>query len=379
MFFDGISNVLTRLGLGKAAQTEYRQSLEQDWQAIYEESWVAERAIDLPVEDATRNWRKWEGDPDLVKALEDAEERIGLIPKLEKAAKQARISGRAALFIGTNIKTLDNPIQPTETVSFLNFISGRELVEQQKPRNTRLSESAETEFYTIDGVTVHKSRLILLGDGKSKLKAAYEAIRNSDSVAANIAEMVYEAKLDVYKIPELLSNIHEDADLLRWLETVNNGKSVSNAILLDAEMEYEQKQLNFAGLRDLLLTSYQIVAGAVGIPASKLLGHSVSGLNATGDNEVQDFYDLVQRVQRDFKSALVNLDLLLANEAGAPLADYKWQPLKSLSEKDQAEVTNKNVLSLNTLSEMQIFSDEELRAASGKLLGDLVEDADGVY
>ena len=123
-----------------------------------------------------------------------------------------------------------------------------------------------------------------------------EAIRNSDSVSANIATLVYEAKIDVFKIPDLLAQA--DADLVKRLQLAQHGKSIVNAIAIDAEESYEQSRLTL-GLNDILKTTYQLTSGSVGIPASKLLGQSVGGLNAAGDNEIRDYYDLLISMQNN--------------------------------------------------------------------------------
>ena len=378
VFSDGLTNVLSRLGFGKAAQGRYtHDNNSAQYGALYETSWVAQKAIDLPVADALRKWRKWNGDVDFARAIAEEEERINLIGKLKHCAQQARLHGKAALFVGTNVKTLALPMQPSEKILFLNQVSGSSLAKDGTPLSL-LTENQEPDHYIIDGVKVHKSRLVILGDGRSVIGAAFDAIRNSDSVAANIAEMIYEAKLDVYKVPDLL---HQDDDLLfKRLTLANQGKSIVNGIVLDAEEDYEQKQINFAGLKDILFASYQIVAGAVNMPAAKLLGTSVSGLNATGDNEVKDYDDYVMSIQRDMENALVHVDALLCYSVGVPNADYEWLPLRSATPKEQADIYQANANTLSTLANLEIYSDEELRATGEKLLGDLVaQEADGVY
>ena len=106
--------------------------------------------------------------------------------------------------------------------------------------------------------------------------------------------------------------------------------------------DYEQKQINWR-IKRHFKDPYQLTSGSVGIPASKLLGQSVGGLNAVGDNEIRDYYDLLISMQNNsFRPALRVIDELMLNEIGAPELDYQWRPLWSPSAKETAEINKLN-------------------------------------
>ena len=155
---DGLTNVLAQIGLGgdKAAHGSYSYAPVDQAQlcACYESSWVAQKAIDLPADDATRKWRKWLGEPAETDSIEIIEERIKLRETVAYALKQARLYGCSAIFIGTDRTTLTAPVQPGERIRFLNVI-GRESISADTLSTNKLTQPADPDFYRIDGQPVH--------------------------------------------------------------------------------------------------------------------------------------------------------------------------------------------------------------------------------
>ena len=70
-------------------------------------------------------------------------------------------------------------------------------------------------------------------------------------------------------------------------------KSFNRMLLLDGTESYEKKQNSFANL-DKVIQQFMIdVSGAADIPMTRLFGTSATGMNATGDNDVRNYYDMV--------------------------------------------------------------------------------------
>lgn len=381
---DGLTNVLAQLGADgdKSAAGFYAPAVfdSQNLANCYATSWVAQRSVDIPVDDATRRWRQWDDEAAL--AIEGIEERIKLRETVAHAMKQARIYGGAVIFIGTDRSTLTAPLQPDEKIRFLNVFDST-AVSVSVQTTDRLTQPDAPDAYTINGRIIHASRLAIFPGahcptgaafGRSVLASTYEAIRNADSVAANVAALVYEAKLDVYKIPDLLAQ--DESDLMTRLRLAQMGKSIVNAIVMDAAEDHQQKQLSFGGVKDILLSAYQLVAGATGIPASKLLGMPVSGLSATGENEIREYYDVVEGVQNNtIRPAIVNIDRLICHEAGIDYAaaDYEWRSLWQQTEKERADTALVNAQAVAALAGTQALSDDQIQAAASALLGDIIE------
>ena len=79
---DGLRNIVANLGTDrdKAAHSHYYNTTIADDQlvAMYRTSAIARNVVDLPAEDATREWREWQADAVQISAIEAEEMRLGL-------------------------------------------------------------------------------------------------------------------------------------------------------------------------------------------------------------------------------------------------------------------------------------------------------------
>src|SRR5699024_1228441 len=229
--------------------------------------------------------------------IEAVEQALGLQRKTLEALKSARMYGYAGIYIGTNRKDVARTLSDNEEVRHLTVLDCDNLAPEEDITDPTDPNYGQPSMYLVGTALVHPSRITVFNGadvpgqvlGDSVLNAPYQAVRDADGAASNVSTMTYEAKLDVFGIPNLSDRLSEpggEEAIMRRLQAVNMGKSVSNAITLDnggggTEGEtFQQKQLNFGSLNDIVLTLYQIAAGASGIPVTRLLGKSASGLNA---------------------------------------------------------------------------------------------------
>lgn len=108
---------------------------------------------------------------------------------------------------------------------------------------------------------------------------------------------------------EHLSSAVYRGKLIDRFTLANIGKSVSKALIVDSDEEYERKQIAFTGLPDVLQQFLILVSGAADIPLTRLLGQSPSGLNSTGEHDMKNYYDRITAIQTlEIGPALHNLD-----------------------------------------------------------------------
>jgi phage-related protein (TIGR01555 family) len=135
------------------------------------------------------------------------------------------------------------------------------------------------------------------GWGDSVPLSVVDAIKQADGTAANIASLVFEAKVNVIRIPDFMQSLGDEryrAKILERYTLAATAKGINGDLLLDKEEEYEQKQASFATLPEVLMSFLQIVSGAADIPATRLLGQSPAGMNATGESDLRNYYDRLQ-------------------------------------------------------------------------------------
>jgi hypothetical protein len=121
-------------------------------------------------------------------------------------------------------------------------------------------------------------------------------------------------------------------------------------------------------------THLQVVAGASEIPLTLLLGQAPAGLNATGDNDVRNFYDSVRQFQTtDLQDSLSSVDEALVRSTLGDLPDgvvYEWDPLWQMSEAEKAAVSKTKMDSVQIIVNTNLFAQEELRPAVADMLID---------
>src|SRR5690554_7712990 len=97
MLTDSITNVLAQIGMGgdKAAHSRYTAhfTTREELMDAYRYAWLPRKLVDLPVHDALRQWRKWNGEPDDIEKLEAIEARLQVQQRTKEAMINARLFG----------------------------------------------------------------------------------------------------------------------------------------------------------------------------------------------------------------------------------------------------------------------------------------------
>lgn len=313
-------------------------------EAGYRTSWLIRKIVDVPAKDMTRAWRDWQATKEQIEAIEKEEKRLQLREKVKRALILSRLYGGGALILGTEDSDPMIPLD-TERVKKDGLTYVHAMAPQQLGMGQLIMDPADPWFgkpayFEISAsntqrVKLHPSRVVdIVGQrapegavlqslggfwGDPIMQAVGDAVGNADTAQAGFAALIEEAKLDIIKIPDLLDHWGTDeheAKLLRRLEVAAAGKSTWRALLLDAGEEWEQRQMVWAGIPQVLTTFLEIVAGAADIPVTRLLGQSPKGLQSTGEGEAKDYHDKVKADQEEILApALDRIDELLIRSA----------------------------------------------------------------
>jgi phage-related protein (TIGR01555 family) len=186
------------------------------------------------------------------------------------------------------------------------------------------------------------------GWGDSILQVVSDAIRACGTVNNGIANMIDEAKLDVIKIPGLTDNITDleyEGKLKARFGLAATAKSIYKMLLLDKEEEWQRITQAFTGLDDVMHMYLMIASGAADIPATRMLGQSPKGMNATGENDTRNYYDKVKTEQKTVMGPqLSRLDEVFIRSVFGTRPEelhYDWRSLWQLNETDSADVALK--------------------------------------
>ena len=373
---DSLTNLVSRMGTerDKAASSTYVLTLLTDDQiyAAYKTAWLPRKIVNIPAFDSVRAWRDWQAEGDQIVTIEAEEKRLGLQSKIYRARIKARLWGGAAVMIGTGDAAIAEPLDPSSVkkhgLRYLTVLSRRQLsAGDETELDTESPWYGLPKTYMLksrsgEQTQIHPSRLVLFnGDGQlddeedlpntyrgwgdSVLQSTLDAIKQSDGTAANIASLVFEAKIDIIRVPNFMASLGDAKYRDKIVERATlaaMAKGINGTLLLDKEEEYESKSASFATLPDVLDRFLQIVAGAADIPATRLLGQSPAGMNATGESDLRNYYDRLSAMQElEMTPAMALLDECLIRSAlGTRDKDihYNWAPLWGMSEKEKADV-----------------------------------------
>lgn len=373
--FDTFTNFLSGLGVpGRDKMTAY-QYVKPVWtrhqlEASYQSDWIARKAITIPAEDATREWRAWQAEQDQIEKLEETEKRLQVQLKLQNALIKARLYGGACLLIGVDgdmASELDPETVGLDGLKFLHVLTPHQLQVDELITDLEDPYYGQPEFYTLQDannvlntVKIHPSRMVRLtgleapdpmtnnGWGDPVMQVIHDSVSAAGTVSQSIAALIAEAKIDVIKIPgmtEIMSTEAGTSRLIKRFTEANVAKSVINALIIDAEEDWQRVGTNFAGMPEVLQMYLQIAAGAADIPVTRFLGQSPAGMNSTGESDLQNYYDRVAADQElRLRPALSKLDAAVMRSALGSIDDniyYEWNSLWQMDDAAKADIAKK--------------------------------------
>lgn len=381
---DAFTNVLARLGAGTPnllEGTEYSlQRLSRDFNqlnALYRESWIIRRIIDVIPSDMLKNWITITSgiDPDVEKKLSISLRRTQLIDKLKRGMQWGRLYGGAlgVMLVKHQGYDLSQPlrldwIMPGDFAGLLIFDRWNGV----NPSNELIEDISDPDYgypkyYTVTdpagggSVKIHHSRVIrFTGNtlpfweeiaemqwGASVVESVFDELKKRDNVSWNIAQLTFMANIRVLKMQDLgqllaATDSESQAELLRTLEAQNMLLNNMGMQVMDAADGLETHQYTFGGLADCYQQFIMDISGAAEIPVTKLFGRSPSGLNATGESDLQNYYDMIAEKQEAVLRPILNKVLppfIISTIGSLPKDfDFDFDPVAEPSDKERADL-----------------------------------------
>lgn len=387
---DGYKNLLNKYGTKDDVSEHYRFESEEPVSDMeltlnYEENGLFAKIIDLPADEAVSSGFTFGmKESALEEFLSRSLEELNFEECAVTAIKWSRLYGGALI-----VMLIDDGKELTEPVDWDQIRGIDELlvferpfvvpdytsIYQYKPKGVHPSKFGMPEFYEISPLygaafRVHESRCLLFKNGilpasSSRIEYRFfgipeyprihKAIQETVTSHGNGVKLLDRAVQAIYKMKNLASLLlteeGEDAVMQR-LQLIDLAKGMINSIAIDADgEEYEYKMVTFSGVKDIIDATCNMLSAVTGIPQTKLFGRSPAGENATGEGDMENYYKLVERIQKlNLKKNLTTLIdvILLAGKAKGEYSEIPeyhltFRPLWSLSEKEQAEVEKTKV------------------------------------
>lgn len=354
---------------------------------------IVRRIVTLVVDDAIKNFIEVEGDQDecIVQELE----ALFIPEKLTEALYWDRLFGMSvALILADDGQELDRPIN----LKRLRRVSGVEVFDKRSVMEDSASLYYDTdvrdvnfgkaEYYTITPPNgnlfkVHRSRLLIFdGETLPKLErianngaglscldgipAAINRVKTSMDKTIDIMDKVSTSLLKLQGLSNVLQTEQGTKDVIKRLDLIDYSRRLNGSVAIDKDDEYAVFNIPLGGLTDIIQEMEQYVCAVTGYPFTKLFGRSPAGMNATGQSDMQIYYDKVKSYQkRKLRPALEYIVKLIQLSSEGPTQgkelekwSIKFKALEQLNDLEQANVDK---------------TQAEVRAAVVKLVLDLVD------
>ena len=362
---DSLTNMVANLGTNRDTRSHnhfgYQFISQYELEAAYQSNWIARRIVDVPNEDATREWRTFNGAE--AQEIAQEEKRLGLQQLYQNASCWSDLYGGAGMIMITNqdlAKPLDvRKIKKGDLKKFI-VLDRWDLSAQEFNFTNPLGENfMKPEYYTfVNGQTrVHHSHVVRLegarlprrlsqleqGWGDSRLRRCMDDLRDVVATKGGIASLVLKANVDTITrdgLSAALAGPECDA-ITRRYQMFGMMQSMVNLGLLDSSEKYERNSVSFAGLSQIMEQFMVWTAGCAEQPVTKLFGQSASGLSATGEGDQDNYYDTIKaRQDGPNRQHLEIIDQVLVRSAIGTFPDdleFEWNPLYQASGAEQAQ------------------------------------------
>lgn len=342
-----------------------RQLLSQ----LYVEHGIVQTLVEQPVDDAYRagfEIKTGQLSGDQIEQLAIYAERNQVVHAVMQGRKWARLYGGGGVLIlypsnpqtPINIKAIrkDTPLE-FRAVDIWELYFSQQNVRAIPEVGGALGENMG-DFYDYYSYRIHKSRVLringkeapsfirprLRGWGMSELERLVRSLNQYLKNQDLVFELLDEAKVDVYKIKGFNSSLLNKTGtngISARITLANRLKNFLNALVMDAEDDYEQKQMTFAGLAEILTQIRQGIAADLKIPMTKLFGISAAGFSS-GEDDIENYNSMVDgEIRKKDKYILLDALAICCQKLFEFIPDdldIIWNPLRVLNAKEEEEV-----------------------------------------
>lgn len=386
---DGYTNLLNKYGTAQDNSMAYnyeQEPITADMELIrlYEGNGLFSKIIDRPAEEAVKHGLDIDyGDDSIAEYVEERLDDLDFEDKFATAEKWARLYGGALIVMLCNDGgSLEEPLNIDNVTSIEELRVYERAVIQEDYTGLYRSYSQEVlqgdiplgqpEYYYVNSIygsfKVHYTRCLLFRNGRLpeqttsslyrhwgmpeyvKIKQALRECMTSHSNGTKLLERSVQAIYKMKNLATLLSSDEGEGKVLQRLQVIDMARGILNSMAIDAEGEdYDFKTLQMAGVKDVIDTTCNMLSAVTNIPQTILFGRSPAGMNATGDSDLENYYNMVENIQKQNMKAnartvielVLRQGLLDGDISNIPRFKVKFAALWSLSDAEQADIDQK--------------------------------------
>lgn len=385
---DGYANMLNKYGTSQDNSEAYDYVPEDfaddmELTRLYEGNGLFTKIIDRPAEESIKHGFDVDyGDESITEYVEDKMDELELEDRFATAEKWARLYGGSIIVMlvddgrgleepldWNNVKSIEELRVFERSIVQLDYTSLYSFNPQEVMEKHRKRPLDQPKYYTVFSLygyfTVHYSRCLVFRNGRLpehttnalyrfwgipeyvKIKRALRETITAHSDGVKLLERSVQAIYKMKGLSSMLSTDEGEDKAIKRLQVIDMARGILNSLAIDSEGEdYDFKTTQMAGVKDILDSTCNILSAVTDIPQTILFGRSPAGENSTGDADLENFYNLLERIQKmNMKSngrTVIDLILKEGKENGQiekiPKYKMKFAPLWSMSETEQATV-----------------------------------------
>ena len=401
---DSLSDVIWQYGAQYVDTPSGLVVPDYDLAEKYQYNGLFSKIIDRPAEEALKHGMKYNvGDPQLEEFLDDALDRLDWEDKATTAIRWARLFGGSIIvMLLDDGGGLEEPVNWQDVRSVEELLVYERAVVQPDPDTYRTGKATYFDVSSTYGgfFRVHRSRCLVFKNGSLPEFGApqqyfywglpeYIRIKRDLSIVLkthqNAANMIEKSVQPVYKmmgLQDTLATEGGDTAVLKRLNVIDQARGMLNSIAVDMDGEdYAFQTFQLSGTQEILESTYNLLSAVTCIPQTILFGRSPSGENATGESDLENYYNFVEGIQKRMLKKNIRTLIKAIVQAGVYDGSIEnpgnikptFKPLWSLSETEKATVeltkAQRAQVAAQTAQlyiDMQAIQPEEVRQALAK-------------
>lgn len=356
---------------------------------LYKTFGILANIVDIPVDDAYKrggfDLEAESIDEDELHNLEKYVSKKQDIKQIKNARKWARLYGGAALIIfdggdlhkPLNEKALSNSSFELLAVDRWQLAYSEPHIDIPGGVWTVSNYSADSQ---LNSKMIHDSRIIVVkgkeapyqimqrvnGWGISVYEQIFQDMSSFFKARNVIFELLDESKIDVLKLESLQTAIQSSSGeqaLQRMVDMVSRNKNYKSTITLSTADEYDQKQIRFAGMSEILKEIRVMIAGSAKMPVNKIWGEGVTGFGS-GEDSLENYNSQIENEIRVDDTPIVEevLRLRCIELFGREVKDLEmmWKNLRTLNAIDEQNINDKKLANAMQLFDRQLLTPQEV-------------------
>lgn len=385
---DGYVNLINRYGTEKDTSEHYQYQAEptvpdEMLTEFYEGNGLFAKIIDAPAEEAVKHGFSLDNvkDQKITDFYQEALEELDWEETAINSIRWSRLFGGAlAVMLINDGRGIDEPLDWKNIQSIDDIrVYDRSVIQPDytsmftytpaDPFRTRGSRLGMPEYYHIyskyGSFVVHESRCLVFRNGvlpENCSNSIYElwgmpeyirirrAIRDSELAHSNGPKLLEKSVQAIYKMKDLAAELASEEGenrVLRRLQVIDMARGMLNSIAIDSDNEdYDFRTFQFTGVSEIIDTTCNQLSALTSIPQTILFGRSPAGMNSTGESDMENWYNFVERIQKRMLKSNLRYLLSIVFQAGVatgevdevPKIKPKFKPLWSLSELEEANL-----------------------------------------